>query len=84
MTTEQTNINCATIIFKQLDDAIADHLGDYLHATARNHPQPPHQASYNANLLIDQVSFTATPFAPTTENRYSKHPSPVSSFTEQD
>ena len=40
-------------------DGIADRLADYLHATGRDHPQPPHWAGYNANLLIDQVSFTA-------------------------
>ncbi len=45
--------------FLRRADGIADQLADYLHATGRNHPQPPHQASYNANLLIDQVSFTA-------------------------
>ena len=39
-------------------DGIADHLADYLHATGRDHPQPPHWAGYDANLLIDQVSFT--------------------------
>lgn len=40
-------------------DDIADRLADYLHATGRDHPQPPDGASYGANLLIDQVSFTA-------------------------
>ncbi|WP_204079748.1 hypothetical protein [Mycobacterium riyadhense] len=34
-------------------------LADYLHATGRDQPQPPDWAGYNANLLIDQVSFTA-------------------------
>ena len=38
---------------------IADRLADYLHTTGRDHPQPPHWTGYNANLLIDQVSFTA-------------------------
>jgi hypothetical protein len=38
---------------------IADRLADYLHTTGRDHPQLPDGASYNANLLIDQVSFTA-------------------------
>lgn len=45
--------------------AYADHLADYLHATGHDHPQPPHWASYDANLLIDQVSFTPRPPAPT-------------------
>jgi len=40
-------------------NGIADQLADYLHATGHDHPQPPHWASYDANLLIDQVSFTA-------------------------
>jgi len=40
-------------------DDIADRLADYLHTTGRDHPQPPDGASYNANLLIDQISFTA-------------------------
>jgi hypothetical protein len=38
-------------------DYIADRLADYLHATGRNHPQHPDR--YDANLLIDQASFTA-------------------------
>jgi hypothetical protein len=38
---------------------IANRLADYLHTTGRDHPQLPDGASYNANLLIDQVSFTA-------------------------
>jgi hypothetical protein len=40
---------------------ISDHLADYLRATGHDRPQPPHWASYDANLLIDQVSFTAHP-----------------------
>ena len=40
-------------------DDIADRLADHLHATGRDHPQPPHGACYTANLLIDQISFTA-------------------------
>jgi hypothetical protein len=39
-------------------DGIADRLADYLHATGRDEPRPPHWVGYNANLLIDQVSFT--------------------------
>jgi hypothetical protein len=38
---------------------ISDHLADYLHTTGLDHPQLPHQAGYNANLLIDQVSLNA-------------------------
>jgi hypothetical protein len=45
--------------FLRRADSIADRLADYPHATGRDHPQPPHWAGYNANLLIDQVSFTA-------------------------
>ena len=45
--------------FLRRADGIADNLANYLHATGRDHPQPPHWAGYNANLLIDQVSFTA-------------------------
>jgi hypothetical protein len=40
-------------------DGIAERLADYLHATGRDQAQPPTWAGYNANLLIDQVSFTA-------------------------
>ena len=36
-------------------DGIADHLADYLQTTAG----ASHRARYDANLLIDQVSFTA-------------------------
>ena len=39
--------------------AVSHHLADYLRATGRDHPHPPHWTSYDANLLIDQVSFTA-------------------------
>ena len=67
--------------FLRHTDGIADHLADYLHATGRDHPQPPHGTAYNANLLIDQISFTAHALH---ANRYSKHPSPVSTFTEPD
>ena len=45
--------------FLRRADGIADRLADYLHATGRDHPQPLHRADYDANLLIDQVSFTA-------------------------
>lgn len=45
--------------FLRRADGIANRLADYLHATGRGHPQPPDGTSYNANLLIDQVSFTA-------------------------
>ncbi len=40
-------------------DGVADHLTAYLHATGRDHPQPRNRISYDANLLIDQISFTA-------------------------
>lgn len=40
-------------------DGVVDCLTDYLHTIGRDHPQPPDRASHNANLLIDQVSFTA-------------------------
>jgi len=40
-------------------DDIADHLADYLHTTGRDQPNSPTGASYNVNLLIDQLSFTA-------------------------
>ena len=43
--------------FLRHTDIIADHLAHYLHATRRN--QPPNRARYDANLLIDQISFTA-------------------------
>ena len=45
--------------FLRCGDDIANRLADYLHATGRDHPQPPDWAGYTANLLIDQVSFTA-------------------------
>ena len=45
--------------FLRRADGIVDRLADYLHATGRDHPQPPNWAGYNANLLIDQVSFAA-------------------------
>jgi hypothetical protein len=38
---------------------VADRLADYLHATGRDHPQPPDRAGYDAGLVIDLVSFTA-------------------------
>ncbi|HYB37381.1 MAG TPA: hypothetical protein VEF72_17620 [Mycobacterium sp.] len=45
--------------FLRRADGIADRLADYLHVTGRDQPQLPDWAGYNANLLIDQVSFTA-------------------------
>jgi len=45
--------------FLRHTDGIADHLADYLHTTGRDQAQPPNWAGYNANLLIDQVDFTA-------------------------
>jgi hypothetical protein len=66
--TVEINANQLTDIAELLDlldgflrraDGIADRLADYLHATRRAHPQPPHWTGYNENLLIDQVSFTA-------------------------
>jgi hypothetical protein len=40
-------------------DGVADRLAEYLHATGRDQPRPRDWAGYNANLLIDQVSFNA-------------------------
>jgi hypothetical protein len=66
--TVEININKLADIAELLDlldgflrraDGIADRLADYLHATGRDHPQPPHWTGYTANLLIDQISFTA-------------------------
>ena len=51
--------------FLRHTDGIADHLAHYLHVTRRD----PDRAGYDANLLIDQVSFTAHALAPTGENR---------------
>jgi hypothetical protein len=45
--------------FLRHTDGIADHLADYLHTTRRDRAQPPDWAGYDANLLIDQVGFTA-------------------------
>jgi hypothetical protein len=45
--------------FLRHGDGVAYRLADYLHATGRDRPQPPDWAGYDANLLIDQVSFTA-------------------------
>ena len=56
--TSPNSSTCSTGFLRRAD-GIADRLADYLHATGRDHPQPPHWAGYTANLLIDQVSFTA-------------------------
>ena len=45
--------------FLRQADGVADQLVNYLLATGRDHPQPPDWTGYNANLLLDQVSFTA-------------------------
>jgi hypothetical protein len=42
--------------FLRRADGVAGRLADHLHATRHNHP---HRTGYDANLLIDQVSFTA-------------------------
>ena len=66
--TVEINANQLALITELLDlldgflrhtNTIGNYLADYLRATGRDHPQPPHQTSYDANLLIDQVSFTA-------------------------
>jgi hypothetical protein len=43
--------------FLRHPDGVADRLAAYLHATRRDHPRD--RAGYDANLLIDKVSFTA-------------------------
>jgi hypothetical protein len=52
--------------FLRRADGVADRLADYLHDTRHNHP---YRTGYDANLLIDQVSFPPTPSAPTANNR---------------
>jgi hypothetical protein len=42
--------------FLRSDNGIADRLADHLHLARGHHP---HHSGYDANLLIDQVSFTA-------------------------
>jgi len=51
--------NCSTFYdgSPRIADGIADRLANYLHAAGRDHPQHPDR--YGANLLIDQVGFTA-------------------------
>jgi hypothetical protein len=46
-------------VFLRHTNTIGDHLAGYLRATKRDRPQPPTGTSYDANLRIDQVSFTA-------------------------
>jgi hypothetical protein len=48
----------------------------------RDHPHPPNRAGYDANLLIDQISFTAHSLRATNENRYSNHSPRVGNFDE--
>jgi hypothetical protein len=48
--------------FLRSGNGVADRLADYLHTTGRDRPQPHDQANnynYDANLVIDLVSFTA-------------------------
>ena len=70
--------------FLRRADGIADRLADYLHATGRDHPQPPTGPATTPTCSSTRSASPPTASAPTAENRYSKHPSPVSSFTEQD
>ena len=73
--------------FLRRADGIADRLANYLHATGRDHPQPPDPTGPPATTRTCSSTRSAsppTPSASTARNRYSKHPSPVSSFTEQD
>jgi len=46
-------------VFLRHTHDIANRLADYLHATGRDHPQPPDWTAYTADLPIDQVSFSA-------------------------
>ena len=70
--------------FLRRADGIADRLADYLHATGRDHPNPRAGPATTPTCSSTRSASPPTPSAPTANNRYSKHPSPVSSFTEQD
>ena len=45
--------------FLRSGNGVAELLADYLHTTGRDRPQQSDRASYDANLVIDLVSFTA-------------------------
>jgi hypothetical protein len=45
--------------FLRSGNGVADRLADYLHTTGHDRPHPPDRAGYDANLVIDLVSFTA-------------------------
>lgn len=45
--------------FLRSGNGVADRLADYLHITGGDRPQPHERAGYDANLVIDLVSFTA-------------------------
>lgn len=45
--------------FLRCGNGVTDRLTDYLHTSGRDHPRPQDQTSYDANLVIDLVSFTA-------------------------
>jgi len=45
--------------FLRCGNGVTDRLADYLHGTGLDHPQPQDRAYYDANLVIDLVSFTA-------------------------
>ncbi|UQX12835.1 hypothetical protein [Candidatus Mycobacterium methanotrophicum] len=62
----------------------ADRLANYLHSTGRDQPQPPTGPATTPTCSSIRSASPPTACAPTAESRYSKPPSPVSSFTEQD
>lgn len=38
--------------FLHRGNRMADHLADYLQAAGRDHPQPPHEARYDASITV--------------------------------
>jgi hypothetical protein len=45
--------------FLRSGNGISDRLADYLHATGRDRSHPQDCAGYDANVVIDLVSFTS-------------------------
>ena len=68
--------------FLRHGDGIADRLADYLHATGRDHPQPPTGPPTTPTCSSTKSASPPTACVPTAENRYSNHRPRVRNFNE--
>ena len=68
--------------FLRYADGIANRLADYLHATGRDHPNPPTGPATTRTCSSTRSASPPTACVPTAENRYSNHGPRVGNFNE--